>query len=234
MLGLGEYDALWWMTQSSPTAVPRSLPTPSALTSGKDSTDGTSYATASIAPAANQPIYAVFAARRSVTKPVVTAAGNGLTWVEVARATIADIRVLYVFRAAGAAPSAGAVTFTCNQTCVGALWWVGQFTGADTSGTNGSGATVQSDIDDNITSGTTGNTTFASPLEHANNVNLTAVITALSTASVTPDAQFAELFDDAAAEFVGLEVQWARGESTCDPTWSTSAAAIISVEVKAA
>lgn len=212
----------------------RGMPVPTTLTSGKSSTDGTSYTSASFSPAAARPLYAVFACRRSTTAPVVTAVGNGLTWVEVANATLSNVRTLYLFRAAGVAPSSGDVTFTCSQTQIAAVWWVGQFTDADTSGINGSGATVQSKVVSNIASGTTGNTTFDAPLGHENNVNLTAVLYALSSASVTPDAQFTELFDDAAAEFVGLEIQWARGEMTCDPTWSTSAAAMISIEVKAA
>ncbi len=212
--------------------VARLSPTPTALTSGSSTVDATSYATASITPAANQPIYAIVATLHGTSAAIPTCTGNGLTWVQVAEQDLTPRRVT-VFRAAGAAPSAGAVTFDCGGvTQLTAAWCVVQFADADVTGTNGSGATVQA-VKATFASGTTGTITLAA-LEHANNVNLTAVINRKNAANIVPDAQFTELAEQASADFLCLEVQWARGETPCTPTWTSDVASMISVEVKAA
>jgi hypothetical protein len=232
-----EFDELWWMTQSSPISTgvaARLLPTPSTLTSGFATVDATSFATASITPAANQPIYAFYASSSAATTGEPTATGNGLTWVRVVTRLIgANNRRLTLFRAAGAAPSAGAVTFDSGvQTQTTGVWWVGQFAQADTSGTNGSGATVQSNSASFATS-TGGNLTLAA-FEHVNNVHLAGVMSRNTGNSITPDPQFAELVEViTGSEFVNLSIQWARGENTIDPTWTNDTAIIASVEVKA-
>lgn len=214
--------------------VARGVPTVAKLTASFSTSDATSYATASITPAADQPVYAfVASSAASTTTPTMT--GNGLTWTQVATQLIgASNRRLTLFRAAGAAPSAGAATIDFGvQTQSTAVWWIGQFTGANTTGTHGSGATVQSKSASFATS-TGGNLTLTDALEHANNVNLTAVMSRNTGASVTPDAQFTELDEVVTGtEFVNLSVMWARNEQACDPTWTNDTALMISVEVKA-
>ena len=121
------------------------------LSSAGSATDATSYATASVTPAANALILASFATRTGITADpnTPTLTGCGLTW-EVVQSVVYDNtsssrRRLTTFRAMGSSPSTGALTFDCGgQTQTGAVWSIDQFTNVDTSGTNGSGAVVQS------------------------------------------------------------------------------------------
>src|SRR5712692_2445332 len=114
------------------------------LTSGQ--TSGTSATTASISPGANQLILAwvgLTGDPPSAGNPTLT--GNGLTWVQVGTISFSSRpNGLYLFRAMGAAPTAGSVTINIgtSQDFIG--WTITQFSGVDTSGTNGSGAVVQS------------------------------------------------------------------------------------------
>lgn len=121
------------------------------LSSAGSATDATSYATASVSPASNALILASFATRTGITADpnTPTLTGCGLTW-EVVQSVVYDNtstsrRRLTTFRAMGSSPSSGALTFDCGgQTQTGAVWSIDQFTNVDTSGTNGSGAVVQS------------------------------------------------------------------------------------------
>lgn len=121
------------------------------LSSAGSSTDASSYATASVTPAANALILVSFATRTGITadpnQPTLT--GCGLTWVVVDSVvydnTSSSRRRVTLFRGMGSSPSTGALTFDCGgQTQTGAVWSIDQFTNVDTSGTNGSGAIVQS------------------------------------------------------------------------------------------
>lgn len=113
-------------------------------------TDATSYNTASVTPTANRLYLLAVWSRTGITAdpnaPTVT--GAGLTWVQVATVvydnTSSSRRRLTVFRAMGAG-SAGALTIDFGgQTQTSATWDLTEFDGVDTSGTNGSGAVVQS------------------------------------------------------------------------------------------
>lgn len=88
--------------------------------------------------------------RADSTQPVAPAvSGNGLTWEKIAEiyfdTTSSSRKTIFLFRAMGSSPSTGAVTMNYGaQTITGANWSVDQFSGVDTSGSNGSGAIVQS------------------------------------------------------------------------------------------
>jgi hypothetical protein len=134
--------------RASGTSAPAIVPV--KLLKGVSDTDAASHATASYTPTANRLVLAVLGTDTFAggAAPTSTAAGNGLTWVEVATvpfATISETNTrLTVFRAMGATPSAEALTFTHSGTVSSAAWSIIEFTGMDTSGTNGSGAIVQS------------------------------------------------------------------------------------------
>lgn len=105
-------------------------------------TPAASFATGSIAPGANRLLLAsVFAVDNAVTlAPTVNLSGNGLTWVQVGR-LVTGVASLAVFRALGASPSAGAVTISSDvATMLFAQWSISEFTGVNTTGSNGSGA----------------------------------------------------------------------------------------------
>lgn len=69
---------------------------------------------------------------------VPTASGNGLTFVEIAN-TISN-KSVFLFRALGSSPSSGAITITASSNTDNILGIAIRISGADTSGTNGSGA----------------------------------------------------------------------------------------------
>jgi hypothetical protein len=105
----------------------------------------TSVTTGSISPGANRLVLA-WVSNRVSTVPTPTLSGNGLTWVQVNTVTTAANGTrLTLFRAMGPAPTAGSVTIDFGGIAVNrACWSIVQYDGVDTSGTNGSGAVVQS------------------------------------------------------------------------------------------
>lgn len=119
-------------------------------TSGSGS--GTSGNTASVTPGSNKlMLLAVSSKTTSSTDPnIPSISGNGLTWVQVGSSVVFDPtsssrRRITLFRALGASPSTGAITISFSgQSQSTILWTLDEVSGMDTSGTNGSGAIVQS------------------------------------------------------------------------------------------
>ncbi len=117
----------------------------------KSASDTTSIVSNSITPASNALILAVVSQRTNISAdpsdPTLT--GNGLTWVEVNTVvydtTSTSRRRVSVFRAMGASPTTGSVTADfAGQANTHSILIIDQFANMDTSGTNGSGAIVQS------------------------------------------------------------------------------------------
>ena len=118
----------------------------SNLATSGTAVNGQSYATASITPSSNALVLAWVVNSHASAANTVTLSGNSLTWEEVTNTTFSGgLYRLTLFRAMGASPTTGAVTVTVAGTAnTGARWSITQYTGTDTSGTNGSGAVVQS------------------------------------------------------------------------------------------
>lgn len=117
------------------------------LTTAANGSQQITYTTASITPGANRLILAWIFNSNNNPVGTPTLSGNGLTWVQVNTVTwnpvaSPDYRIT-LFRAMGAAPTAGSVsiTFPVNQRA--AAWSIIEFSGVDTSGTDGSGAVLQ-------------------------------------------------------------------------------------------
>lgn len=203
----------------------------SLLTAGANSTDGTSFSgatgPASIAPTSGRAIYVgvISHTAGTVESPVVD--GNSLTWTAIASATQGQRR-LTVYEGKGT-PSAGApsITFLGAQTAV--AWAFLEVGNADTVD-----SVVQADTSATA-SAVTINATFPNPIENPHNLSLAFVGVAVAT-GVVADASFTELpGSDVAATSttVGIEVQWAVDKATCDPTFSSSPAVIVMLEVRA-
>jgi hypothetical protein len=121
------------------------------LTHSASLSNATSYNTASITPTANRLVLVAVAHHTTTVTPPTTPtlSGNGLTWVQVATITYNTLATPHcrvtVFRAMGASPTSGTVTISFGSdgqnNCA---WSIDEFDGVDTSGTNGSGAVVQS------------------------------------------------------------------------------------------
>ena len=171
-----------------------------------NTTNGANYATASITPTANNLVLAWVTNTKASTPDTPTLSGNGLTWVQVATVTWGTIATptarTTLFRAMGAAPSTGGVTISFGGLAqTGAAWSIVQFNGVDTSGTNGSGAIVQSVTGrtDNasaaaglsITLAALGNAANASAGGFSNMVNLATSISAGAGYTVSAGASYA-------------------------------------------
>jgi hypothetical protein len=208
------------------------------LTTAGSATDATSYNTASISPGADRLILAwVFNNRGIAGVNTPTLSGNGLTWVSVISESFGgfDAARLTLYRAMGAAPSAGAVTIDCGgQTQAHCLWSIVEFDGADTSGTNGSGALVQAVYDD-ASSAASLSVTLAA---FADAANATAGGMGLngSVADVVPGSGFTELAESALIETFKMQSQWRDdNDTTVDWSWTGSVSVLgIAVEISAA
>ena len=213
------------------------------LTANGVTTNASSYTTASVTPGANTLII-VSVSNNIGTAPVTTPtlSGNGLTYVQIdtlAWNTVASpVTRTTMFRAMGASPSAGAITIDFGGTTQnGCIWAVNQFSGTDTSGTNGSGAVVQSALsaapDTNATSVTV---TLASFGDAANNA---AYISAAHSANeaATQETGWTELSDNGhATPNRSAASAWLLGEDTSPSySWaSNTGKGAIAIEVKAA
>ena len=120
------------------------------LTSGSDTVDRAAYVTAQIAPGPNRLLLAFImnlragAGAQPAATPVLQ--GNGLTWELVTSVPVAGNadRRLTCFRAMGAAPTPGKVTISFGgETQTRCAWSMFEYDGVDTTGANGSGATLQ-------------------------------------------------------------------------------------------
>ena len=200
-----------------------------------------SYNTASITPGANRLI--LVAVMNSDVAPVTvpTLSGNGLTYVQVATrdydTDASPARVVTLFRAMGAAPSAGAITIDFGGTNQnGCAWHVCEFDGVDTSGTNGSGAIVQAPTDFNDTTGTSSSVTLAAFGDATNNAAFVAKMHNRAEAA-TEETGWTELSDvNYINPDVGSAVAWRLGEDlSATYSWATTGRwGSIAAEIKAA
>ena len=103
-------------------------------------TSASSVATASWTPAANDLILVWVACRLGVT--VSSVSGNGITFAQVLSDTEGTQAqcTLSLWRGMSSSPSAGQITATLSGTANAAVIVAHRITGADTGGTNGSGA----------------------------------------------------------------------------------------------
>lgn len=134
-----DITALWLAVDYTPTILARNL-----TTSG-NATDASSSNTATIVPSPDCLVLAfVYNVQNDPATPSMT--GNSLTWVvEDSAVDLSDDRRLTVLRALGPSTSSGAATIDFGgQSQTGVIWSIVEFEGVDTSGTNGSGAVVQS------------------------------------------------------------------------------------------
>ena len=220
-----------------------------ALTNGTNPTGATSFSTASITPTANACVLLSLASRvaniAGGPADPSSITGNGLTWVKVVSRSNAAVDAtdlassrIWIYRAMGAAPTAGAITFTWAASQTHAAWDVTEYTSADTSGTNCSGALVQSAANNSIIQGGTASpatVTMGSAPGSASNTTHAFSRYAFNTA-MTPGTNFTQLSQNGnatdGARYLaenGLNLQTATVNNAGTSAWT-----IIAVEVKAA
>lgn len=218
--------------------------TQTSLTSGFDLTDSQSYTTASITPGANALI--LLAVVTSATTPpadVASATGNGLTWVAIANEVYgpsSQARKITLLRAMGAAPSSGAISISvAGSGNTKAVWAVSQFDGVDTTGTNGSGAIVQSAVNNTDGGGTpfTLTVTLGALGDAVNNAVYMCSGVDNNGSAVTPGSGYTEISKQTGiGEDAGIETEWKLpGTTTPNAAWTIDFADIggIAVEIKA-
>lgn len=210
------------------------------LTSGLADNAATSYATASVTPTANRLVLvAVHSANQNETPGTPTLSGNGLTYVQVATVLFDTIAApdgrLTLFRAMGAAPSAGAITisFTANQD--GANWSVVECSGTDTGGTNGSAAVVQSAT--NRTNSASSLTVTLAAFGSTDNATYGAFAIG-ATQALVQGTGFTEIHEVQSSDTPARSTmtEWRNDNDTSvDGSWaSLNTAAGIAIEIKAA
>ena len=191
----------------------------------------TSYTTASITPSANQLVLA-FIFNRAATgsvNTVPTLSGNGLTWVEIANVQSSFAgQTASLFRALGS-PSAGVVTIDFNAVSQDRCGWsINEFNNVDRTGTNGSGAVVQSVTGLNEADNS-GITLTLAAFSSVNNATYGGVRSGLTA---TPGTGFTELGEDVNGV---EETEWRNDNDTSvDWTWTnnTGDALAIAIEIK--
>lgn len=167
------------------------------LTSGGTDTPAENNLTASVSPAANalELLEVRSASGGGTPASAPTISGNGLTWVQEETQLYDDGATeshrITVYRAMGASPSTGQITITFPVGEVAALanlsWKLLEKTGVDTSGTNGSGAVLQSVPAEGV--GTSASVTLAAFGDAVNNEAHIAVGTFGGT-SLTPEGGY--------------------------------------------
>jgi hypothetical protein len=214
--------------------------TVNVLTSEVIVPSGSTVTTASVTPGANRLILAIITARFTVepSDDIFSVAGNGLTWVRVNEEQHTINRTVAVFRSMGASPSSGTIVFTesdddgyTGNACVSIL----EFSGVDTTGTNGSGAvgTPTSATLGNSNDTSLGLTITGTPT--GGDVTF-ATIGCLDGRTITTDALWDTIDTAGPSDEVILRNAWDTGQDLT-PTWTwtpSSPAATIGFIINAA
>jgi hypothetical protein len=229
------------ITQTASVTVTNQPPpgiTHTLLTSGHDPTNTSTFTTASIAPAANALVtVAVLTHQSSAAAPDPTLTGAGMTWQVVASVAYdgaTPLDRLTIFRAMSATPGSGPITIKTSVTVSNCQWIVSQWGGVDQSGTNGSGAIVQtkSASGASVTTLSPALAAFAS----ASDVAYGAFAVANSSAIITAGSGFTTIAQQPSGEgTVGVVMtEWAVNKPAVTATWPSANAGGLAVEIKAA
>ncbi|HEU5183560.1 MAG TPA: Ig-like domain-containing protein [Gemmatimonadaceae bacterium] len=232
--GTGSDDLTATVTESVPAAI-----TPTLLTSGNNTVNQKVYTTSSIAAAPNALILVAVVGHRiygANPSPIVT--GGGMTtWEEVATVTFdpvgSPLKRITLYRAMSPSPGSGPITIAFPNNVSNAQWIVTQWEGVDASGTNGSGAIVQTGSA--RADAVSGLSVTLAPFESAINAAYGVFGVNSSTAAVAPGSGFAEMAEAASAESPpsALQSEGATNVNTVAALWSSLRAGALAVEIRA-
>jgi hypothetical protein len=208
------------------------------LTQGHNVNNQSVYTTASIAPAPNTLItVAVTTHQSSAAAPSPTLTGGGMSsWTLVANVAYSASTPLdrvSVYRAMSASPGSGPITITSSVTVSNCQWIVSQWSGVDQSGTNGSGAIVQSGTTSGIT--VNGLTVTLAAFGSTNNVGYGVFGVTANTADATPGTGFTTIAQEPSGESSVGDVfaERAANKNVINAVWSSKSGGGIGVEIKA-
>lgn len=198
---------------------------------------GTSLATGAYAPTANSLVLATVVNYRSSGTPTLpTASGNGLTWVQVATVTVTSNdpeglpeKRITLFRAMGPGPTSTAFTADFGGVSQAQISIsVRQWTGTDTSGTNGSGAIQQTATNSVTGAGASSLTVTLSALQSSAGVDASFT----GAGPVTPEASWTEVHEVGTA-VLETQVRTLTSDNTPSATFgSAQYCAGIAAEIK--
>jgi Big-like domain-containing protein/invasin-like protein/calcineurin-like phosphoesterase family protein len=221
------------------TAPSQGAITHTLLTSGNDVNNVKIYTTASIAPAPNALVTVVVTTHNATAAAAVpTLSGGGMASWDVVATTTYDVvgtpkKRITIFRAMNASPGSGPITITSSATLSNCQWIVSQWSGVDGSGTNGSGAIVQtaSNAADAVTTLATPLAAFASP----NDVAYGVFGVNSNVVAITPGAGFTEIDEQPSTESTAADLfaEWAVNLPTINASWASKNAGALGVEIKA-
>lgn len=165
---------------------------------------------------------------------VPTLTGASMTWVEVGH-KIAAGQNITVFRGMPTTNQSGALTIDfggVGQSFV--KWSTDEFTNVDISGTNGSGAIVQSASNSTLDpTSSTGLTVTLSAFSNTGNATYGALSQSNAGDTITNGSGFTRLFDQTTTRVI--DTQWKNSnDTTVDWSWSTSTpnASAFAIEIK--
>lgn len=211
-------------------------------TSGLDNTDNTTgYTTASVTFTTSLLYLFSVVSHDGASIPVHLISASGtLTFTEIATVTFNTIassnKRLTVYRCMPSPGESTTVSFDTSGAVTNShgRWSIDEFSGIDTSGTNGSGAIVQS-VTDRSDTGTSLTVTLAA-LGSGDNATFGAFAHAANEVT-NIGSGFTELADVAGTETptTSFQTEWKLNDNTVDASWTTSSAnAGIAIEIKAA
>jgi len=202
--------------------------------SGSSTTDGTSFATATLALTANKAyLLAVHGSQAGGGPPTSLACTQtGATWEQVVTEDISNSRLTLFRCQPGANVGAAALTITSPETLGSVTWQVAEFTNVyDDSDHNGHGVfgTPQK-VDDGGAAVTTLAMTLP-PLRNAESVAFGA-FAVRANALITPGTGATELADaGVATPAIALQTQWKLNVTGVDASWASDRALAVAVEV---
>ena len=208
--------------------------------SGSDDTTVSTETSASVA-FQNNALYLVSLCARSNGTPTYSSiTGGGITWVQIGTTTInAPFVALYRGLVTSGATT-GALTITIGASATSNKWAIDEFTGVDTTGTNGSGAIVQSNSGGSQTTATSGAITLSAFGDATNNAayGYFAHNQGSETSTVDSSGGWAALANNGTvvAPVMSMMTEWKTGQDTSvSASWATLGAwAGFAAEIKAA
>lgn len=210
----------------------------SATTSG-----ATSYSTGSVTPTANALVIVTVINTKASAPDTPTVSQNGHAYVQMDTVTFntiaSPVTRATTFRASQSSPGAGAVTADFGgATQTGCIIEVVEFWGADTSGSDGSGAVVQHVAWNRADSTTNPTLTITTP-SSTNNAIFFAVADSVSSASDnTPPAGYTEIeelnYGTPAAGGAFYYQNWTPAQTTITSTATSRNWATTAIEIKPA
>ncbi|HEX9060863.1 MAG TPA: hypothetical protein VF941_11845 [Clostridia bacterium] len=203
----------------------------SNLTSISTLTSASSYNSSSISPVANALILVSVESLFSTGTPnTPTVTGTSMTWVQVNTEFDGSHLRVTVFRSLSAAPGSGALTIDFSaQAQHDVNISIDQFTGVNTTGTNGSGAVVQSVIGTGTS--TTPSVTLSAFASVSNYAYGTMGVEA-GGVTVTKGASFTELTNLANGS-TGSETEYAKNQTTVNWSMTSNTYAAVALEIAA-